>query len=188
MILEHKFLKGYELIDTQKPYETTENFYRFRTTIEAGQSTQFTVKEKLATNESIYITNSLNNDLIVKWYGNGWIDESTKSSLNELCRLNEQKNEIRTQQQTLAVRNQSITQNQTRLRQNLQALSSSQDEERELRQRYVRQLNQEEDEIKNIENELKRLQNEEKELNDKINKGVTAIHYDQEFKEAKQME
>lgn len=157
LFLDHRFTPGWELLEGetgQKPVERTESFYRFRLDVPGGKTTRFTVVERGDQTETRAIT-QVGRDEVGLWLQSRWIDEHTKQVLSSLIELREQINDLGRKVQQ---REQSIAEifhNQERLRQNLTALGATQDE-RGLRERYVGELSQEEDRLKDLREEVRR--------------------------------
>ena len=157
LFLDHRFTNGWELMDAEtdaKPTERTESFYRFRVSAEAGKTTRFTVTERGEHTETHALT-QLNSTEVSLWLTNRWIDEHTRQVLLSLIDLQAQMSDLvrRIQQRETSIGE--IFFNQERLRQNLQALGVSQDE-RGLRERYVAEMTQEEDRLKELRDEVRR--------------------------------
>lgn len=157
LFLDHRFTPGWELLESetgQKPVERTDSFYRFRIEAPGGKTTRFVVVERGEQTETRALTQTGRDDLSV-WLTNRWIDEQARLVLGSLIDLREQTNElarkIQQREQSIA----DIFQNQERLRQNLAALGSTQDE-RGLRERYVGEMSQEEDRLKELREEVRR--------------------------------
>jgi hypothetical protein len=53
MVIERPRRSGWKLVDTQQPFETTPDLYRFKGTAVANKVTVLTVNEELVTNETI---------------------------------------------------------------------------------------------------------------------------------------
>lgn len=143
LFLEHRFRQGWNLVDTQKPVETTERFQRFRFDAPKDATMVFTVTEQGDLHESFSLT-SVSRDTIGTWIQSRYIDAATHQSLAEIVAVNERiaalDRDIAAREREIAV----IHQNQVRLRENLTALGQSRDELK-LRERYVSELTRDED-------------------------------------------
>src|SRR5438045_8552969 len=51
LIIEHPIKQGWNLVDTDKPIETTQTLYRFKGKVGAGKSSKLVVKEQIVQNE-----------------------------------------------------------------------------------------------------------------------------------------
>ncbi len=178
LFLEHRFNKGWDLKDTPKPYETTENFYRFRFDVGAKDNVKFTVTEEHLEYQS-YNLSSLYTDWLVSWSDRGLIDGKTKKALEELIgisakaaeltqKIREDENEVR-----------DIHNEQQRQRENLKALGDSTDEKK-LRERYVKELNQGEDRLKALKTEIRSLMDNKKNLEDELKGKINKMQMDRQ--------
>jgi hypothetical protein len=143
LFLEHRFEPGWDLVDTQKPFETTESFYRFRFDAPKDSTMVFTVTEQGDQYESFSLT-SVSRDKVETWIQSRYIDAQTHHALAEIVAYNEG---IAALDRDIAARERDIGlihQNQARLRENLTALGQSRDELK-LRERYVSELTRDED-------------------------------------------
>jgi hypothetical protein len=148
LFIEHRFVDGWELIDTPAPAETTDESYRFRVRLPARGKLELAVSERGAQWESFGLSN-LNRDAIEVWVDNRTIDQTTLSALGGIIELNDR---IASLDATARDRERdvlAIHENQARLRENLQALGTGQDERR-LRERYISELSEQEDLLRNL--------------------------------------
>jgi hypothetical protein len=65
MILEHPITMGYELVDTDKPSEQTQDLYRFTIPIEAGKAKKFAVSQERMRFEDVAVTSYDMNTLLM---------------------------------------------------------------------------------------------------------------------------
>lgn len=145
LFLEHRFRPGWTLVDTAKPFETTDSFYRFRFDVAGEGSIEFTVIEQGDRYESVALT-SLSRDQVATWVQSRYIDAQTERALSEIVEKNERvaaiDRDVLVHEREIAV----IHQNQARVRENLGALGQSRDEQK-LRERYVGELSRDEDRL-----------------------------------------
>ena len=179
LFLEHRFNHGWELVDTPKPYETTENYYRFRFDAPADKVTAFEVKEKNKLYESYYIRN-ISTDLLAYWSSSGYIDWKTKGKIEELLKLSGEISQLENQVEELDEEKDEIFEDQERLRENLKALGESADE-RKLKERYVKEFSTGEDRLKAIKKEIKELNDRKNKLEEKLNKAINNIELTKEI-------
>jgi len=143
--LEHRFNQQWELIDTPEPVERTEHFYRFRFDVPSHKTKLFTVTECIEHQTTYALTNTSRENLQL-WLEKKYIDKKTLRALEGIVQLTEQITQIRQEIKLKESHIQAVFKNQERLRHNLQALGNTEDE-RSLRERYISQLNQEEDNL-----------------------------------------
>jgi hypothetical protein len=117
--------------------------YRFRVRVPARGKLELSVSERGAQREEFALSN-LNREAIEIWIKNRTIDPATVSALSGITELNDRiaNLDANTQQRERDLA--AIHENQARLRENLQALGSGQDERR-LRERYVAELSEQEE-------------------------------------------
>lgn len=145
LFLDHRFTRGYELVDTLQPVERTDSFLRFRFDVPAKQTMEFVVTEKGEETETISISSS-DVDTFGVWLKNGYIDAATHARLSQIAALLLEIGAFGRQIEAHEASIKQIFENQGRLRENLKALGTGADEKR-LRERYVSELAGEEDEI-----------------------------------------
>lgn len=152
LYLDHRFTPGWQLAEPDVEPEITEHFYRFQLEASARQITRFTVTEKGKERQRIAIS-KLDRSQLQLWFDSRYIDNPTQQALNELITLKgtiaELEQRIEQAQQSI----QTIFQNQERVRQNLTALGTSEDE-KTLRERYISELTQDEDKLHQLQEEI----------------------------------
>ncbi|HEX8523021.1 MAG TPA: DUF4139 domain-containing protein [Tepidisphaeraceae bacterium] len=86
IIIEHPVRQNWELVDTDKPIESTDTLYRFKGAIPARQASKFTVKQQTVYGESVAL---LSSDLgpLVFYAKAGEIPEDVKKSLSRAIEL-----------------------------------------------------------------------------------------------------
>lgn len=179
LFLEHRFNHGWDLVDTQKPYETTENFHRFRFDVEPEKTMEFTVWEKNKLYES-HSMRYIDSDQFLYWSSNGYFDEDSKHKLEELMKLTSQKDSLESQINEYDEEIEEIREDQERLRENLKALGDSKDE-RKLKERYVAEFTTGEDRLKKLKQSIKDLRDNEKDLEILLDKAIEAIRLEKEI-------
>jgi hypothetical protein len=158
LFIEHRFLVGWELVETQAPVETTESAYRFRVTLEPGQKLELVISERGQAHEELSLAD-INRERVGLLLKNRQIDQATIAALQGVIQLNERVTDLDRQAAEREREIQEITQMQQRLRENLQALGQGQDERR-LRERYIAELSQQEDRLRELFSELSSIRNE----------------------------
>lgn len=146
LFLEHRFKPGnWELLDTPQPVERTRDFYRFRLDVPSKQTKHFTVTESIERRAS-YLLQETSREALKLWIEHKFIDKKTLRTLEGVVNLTEQITQIKRDIEALEQEMKAIFNNQERLRKNLQALGTTQDE-RSLRERYLNSLAKEEDQL-----------------------------------------
>lgn len=179
LFLEHRFNHGWDLVETPKPYETTENFHRFRFDVEPEKTMEFTVLEKNKLYES-HSVRDIDTDQFSYWSSSGYFDEDSRHKLEELIKLTSQIDGLESQINEYDEEIEEIREDQERLRENLKALGDSKDE-RKLKERYVAEFTTGEDRLKKLKQSIKDLRDNEKDLEILLSKAIEAIRLEKEI-------
>jgi hypothetical protein len=137
VIIEHTQRPGYKLVD-QKPLETTSNAYRFEVRLGPSATTAFAVHEERVYDQTVSAGN-MTPDTILTWVQNKSLSDAGRRELQQIA---QKKREIADNDAELK-RTESdlkdLTQDQTRIRSNIQSLNSVSGQQ-DLVQQYARQL------------------------------------------------
>ncbi|EDN68052.1 conserved hypothetical protein [Beggiatoa sp. PS] len=153
--LEHRFNRGWDLVDTPEPVEKTENFYRFRFNVPSKKTKPFTVTECIECSSTYFLRNTSKDELTL-WLNQKYIDKKTSRTLEGIIQLTEKITQIEREGDALEEAIEAVFKNQERIRQNLQALGNTEDE-RVLRERYVTNLEQEENKLQQYQTDIETL-------------------------------
>ena len=176
LFVDHEFIHGWDLVETEKPVEKTENYYRFRMEVPPQKTVKFVVSEKGDESESHEIS-SVSRDQLGVWLESRYIDKKTMDVLRGLVELNEKAAALRQEIEDRDREIKEIFQNQERLRKNLQSLGNSQDE-RGLRERYVGELAREEDKLRDFRGEIRERREELEKLEKDLAARVGRLSYE----------
>ncbi len=162
IVIEHpRQQSGWNLVDTPNPREETPNYYRFEVKVPSNKEkpakTEFKVTEESTRRTEYRLVEGLDGDQIVFLLQQRLIDDRTRTFLEQISAVRGQIADLKRKLEDLQNEQKKIFDDQTRLRSNLQSLAQS-EEERNLRSRIVRQLNQQEDRIESIVKSVKDLQ------------------------------
>jgi hypothetical protein len=143
LILEHpraanRTLKGIE------PFETTDGFYRFRVTLNPGQSTTLEVPEVVARQNRIALTSLARPQLTL--FAGRETPAAVREKLGQIVDFQEQITSMKSDVQNTQNEIDTLFKDQERLRENLKALKAGVAEQ-QLRTRYLGQLRTQEDQI-----------------------------------------
>lgn len=176
LFLEHRFAPGSELADTPAPADKTDHYYRFRFDVLPKNTTKFVVNEKGEEFEALAVHNA-NRDQLRFWFESRYIDATTSQALEECVQLYEKAAALvrRVQERDKEVGE--IFQDQERLRKNLQALGSSQDE-KGLRERYVADLSRDEDRVAQCRAETKTMREEKDRLEEELRSRLGRLKFE----------
>lgn len=173
--LEHRFNRQWELIDTPEPIERTEHFYRFRFDVPSNKTKSFTVTECIEHETTYALANTSRKNLQV-WLEKKYIDKKTLRALEGIVQLTEQITQIQHQIRAQETAIQVIFKNQERLRHNLHALGNT-EEERSLRERYITQLNHEEDQLAQYQADIETLTTQKNTAANNLHLQIKGIDY-----------
>ncbi len=143
--LEHPRLANYEPHETPTPAETTADAYRHVVQVKAHATATFAAAQRrlLARREDV---RNQRFDVVQGWLRNNLLDKATFERINAILALSGRIAEYEAALQKNEAERQSVFEQQKTLRGNLTALKET-GEEGQLRMRYVRTLNQMEDQL-----------------------------------------
>jgi hypothetical protein len=173
VVIEHPARAGWKLTDDQTPAESSASFHRFRLSVEPKKTTTLTVKEYRPILNSYQLTN-VTDDQIKYFLVQKMIDIETERVLRKVIL---QKNDIAQLDATIAGRKtqvSGISDDQQRVRENMKALKGSA-EEKALLERYVKELNEQEDRMQSLRHEITDLQQKRESAQKTLNETVEAL-------------
>jgi len=156
VVLEHPVRAGWTLVETPAAAESSANFHRFKIEAKPKTTTEFAVREENP-QQATYMLSNITPEQITLWVKQKTIDAEIEKALG---RIVAKKNEIDDLNKKIAAQEQDyndIYRDQERVRQNLQRLGQT-PEEANLRLRYIRQLEQQENRIGALRAERARLE------------------------------
>jgi hypothetical protein len=162
IIIEHPVRPGWKLAkakdgeDDLKPAETSASFYRFRVTVDAKKTVEVPVSEyePLARTYALSNLQSRDIDLLVQQKEiNPELEAVLRRVVGQKGEIAQMEMQIKSQQEQMA----GINDDQQRVRENLKALKGSA-EEKQLVQRYTRELNDQEDHVQSLRKSISELQ------------------------------
>ena len=155
VVLEHALRSGWELIDTPKAAESSASYHRFKVAAKAKETTEFVVKEEFP-QETTYALSNVTSELITLWIRQKDINPAIEKLLRPLAAKKAGINSLQRQIQRLDAEQAEIFQDQKRVRDNLNRMGRSPDEAR-LRQRYISQMEAQENRLAALRLERDRL-------------------------------
>jgi hypothetical protein len=174
MIIEHPFRPGWELSkDVEKPVEETPNFYRFQVDVPARGTKKFAVKERTTTTE-FYRVGDITPEQLSTFVTAGYIDAETRKKLEEIARVKAQVADVAARIQARSRQIEEIFRDHQRVRQNLGALSVS-EQERQLRSRYIEQLSRDEERLAQLRQENERDEQERARLQTQLSEMIEKL-------------
>ena len=179
VVIEHPVREGWKLAEGPKADETSASFYRFRVSVEPGATTELPIEEYHPLDTTYQLTN-LNDDQVVFLTKQGRITPAMQDVLRRVLDQKNQVSSLATQVQNRQQEIESITKDQTRLRENMKALKGSA-EERALLQRYTRQLDSQEDRLSSLTREIADLQDKHIQAQAQLDRMVQDVTLDEHF-------
>jgi len=174
LVIEHPARPGWKLTDDdEKPAESSASFHRFRLTVEPKKTATLLVKEYRPIMNSYALTNVT--DSQIKFF----LDQKMINADVEkaLRRIVGQKNDITVIDAVITGRRAqvtSISDDQQRVRENMKALKGSA-EEKALVERYVKELNEQEDRVQALRREISELQQKRDAAQSALNGMIEAL-------------
>jgi hypothetical protein len=173
LLIEHPVRSGWTLADTATPEESTAAFHRFRITVEPKTTVTFAVEETRPT-ETQYAISSITDDHVAILVRGAVISDAIEASLREVLVRKATIADLAARMASREAEIASIGQDQERVRENMRALGSS-NEERQLVQRYVRQLDAQEDRIEALRAELAAVTAERAQAQDALDRFIAGL-------------
>jgi hypothetical protein len=170
LVLEHPARAGWTIGGDLKPAETTTAWHRFRVPIPAKTTATFTVEEVRPT-QAQYQISTISDDQIALLVKAQAITPAIEASLREVLT---RKTEIARIADQISTRESEINQigrDQDRVRENMKSLKGS-SEERQLLQRYVKQLDEQENRLDVLRKELATLTAQRQKAQDELNRFI----------------
>lgn len=165
--LEHPIREKWFLSDeTPKPIDVTQNFYRFRLELKPFETKPFVIAERQPLLDTYRISALKREDLDL-FLTRRYIDEATKQNLSKLIDLRNEIYQVEIKLKNLSEEEKSISADQSRLRENIEALSKT-PEAKQLISRYIAKANEQETRIETITKERQVLRLEREQLETKL--------------------
>ena len=156
LIVEHPARSGWKLTDGETPAETTASFRRFRVTMDPKKTGTLVVKEYRPVSNRWMLTGVTDSE--IKFFlDQKMINPELEKALRSIVT---RKNDIAILDAIIAGRRAQVTtiaDDQQRVRENMKALKGS-SEEKALLERYVRELNEQEDRVQALRKEISEMQ------------------------------
>ena len=173
LVLEHPARPGWKLTDDETPAESSASFHRFRIALEPRTTATLTVKEYRPLTNT-YMLSNITSDDIKLFLSQKMINPEVEKVLRKIVA---QKNDIAVLDAVIAGRRSqvtSISDDQQRVRENMKALKGSA-EEKALVERYVRELNEQEDRVQALRHEISETQQKRDAAQSSLNTMVESL-------------
>jgi hypothetical protein len=174
LVIEHPARVGWKLTDDDpKTAESSASFHRFRLTLEPKKTTSLIVKEYRPVTNRYMLTNVGDNE--IKFFlEQKMINADVEKALRQVL---SQKNDIAVIDAIISGRRaeeSNISEDQKRLRENMKALKGSA-EEKALVERYVHELNEQEDHVQTLRKDISNLQQKRDAAQSKLNGMIESL-------------
>lgn len=157
LVIEHPVRRDWKLAaDAPKPDETSSDYYRFRAAVEPKKTATFTVME-IKPLENRYALVSLDDNQIQLFLQQKSINAQVEAELRKIVAQRAVVAGFDADLRARQAQVQTIFQDQQRVRENMKALKGSA-EEKQLLQRYTRQLDQQENQLDALRAEIAELE------------------------------
>lgn len=172
VVIEQPRMGDYKIISPDaKEVEMTETHYRLRVPVKAGEEKTFTVVMEQQGFQSYAITGFSTLQLAAYATKQGELDAKARKAFAELAAVRRKMDDLDRQRRELDRQRSTIFQDQERVRENLRSLSGSSD----VQQRYLRKLNEQEDQISKIDAARDDLAAQRAKLETDLNKKISEM-------------
>lgn len=155
LVIEHRMRPEWKLADGQTPSESTTDAHRFRLTVEPRKEATLTVREVRAGETRVAI-GDLTESYAAAGFRSGTFTDEMQRALEPVLDKRAQIAALERERQAFDSQQQEIVADQTRLRENMKALRGSA-EEKQLLQRYTRQLDEQENRLDALRKDISRV-------------------------------
>jgi len=173
VVIEHPARMGWKLTDGETPAESSASFHRFRLTVDPKTTKTLAVKEYRPVNQR-YLLTGVTDSEIKFFLDQKLINPEVEKALRPIAA---KKNDIAVLEAVISGRNaqvSAISNDQQRVRENMKALKGSA-EEKALVERYVRELNEQEDRVQSLRREIADLQQKRDAAQSALNEMIEAL-------------
>jgi len=182
VIVEHpsQESEGWKLSpSTPKPEETTASFHRFRVGVDAGKTAELTVEESHTLGATTELSD-LDDDQVTLLVDQHRLTPAMKKAFDEVLAQKNKVSALNLQIKQHDEEAKKINTDQTRLRENMKALKGSA-EEKALLQRYVQELNSQEDRLAALRKGTEDVQAQRNQAQEDLDKIIEGIDIDEHF-------
>ena len=176
VVIEHPLRQDYELLQPKKPLEKTDNFLRFEVDVPASQLVKFEVREQRDIWDRVVIRNITPEDIAV-YFKQKYISNEIHQQLQTIVALKAEIVELQRLTESLTRERDEIRNTQEHLTKTLRSLRDSA-EEKQLRRRYITQLDQYLDRLTAIENSLKQADTQQRTKRKQLDRLIEQLSQD----------
>jgi hypothetical protein len=176
VIVEHPVRPGYELRGEARPAETTATSMRFRLQVDPKQTAALVVEEARPVQTSYTISN-ITSEQVGLFVQQRSIDKTVEDALRKVLAQKAVVEGLNAQKNARDGELSKIFDDQQRLRENLKSLSNT-TEEKSLVQRYMHQLNEQEDRLEALKKEIQQLESQEEAAQATLDRMIQDLSFD----------
>jgi hypothetical protein len=149
VVVEHPFAPEWKIVSEQKPTETAREVHRFEVKVPSGKLVKLEVTEERASAMEVLLT-SLDSDTIKLYISSSVVIDKGKESLKKIIETREKLATIHGEVKTMEERLKGITEDQVRLRANIERVPK----DSEVYKRYLAKFDTQETQIEKLQAEL----------------------------------
>jgi hypothetical protein len=180
VIVEYPAEQGWKLAaGTPQPEESTESYHRFRVSVDAGKTAELTV-EVVHPDESRYELTDLDDDEVALLVQQKRITPAMQLAFDRILKQKEKITGIAIQIADRKRESDQIAADQNRIRENMKALKGS-SEEKALLQRYVGQLDAQENRLASLRKETSDLTAQQNAAQSELDRMIMEVSADESF-------
>jgi hypothetical protein len=176
IIVEHPVRPGYELRSQPEPIETSAGWMRFRLHLDPKQTASLVVQESRPLQTTYQISN-LNSEQLALFVRQKSIDETVESALHKVLAQKAVVADLESRKEDADDEATKIFDDQQRLRENMKALKATA-EEKALLQRYVQQLNRQEDRLEALKKDAADLDRQLDDARSALNRLIESLSFE----------
>jgi hypothetical protein len=155
LVIEHPVKQGWTMQPEVAPVETTVSTARFRVPVSARSEAALRISERTLTETRVTI-DELDDEQIASFIARGVPEEEFRRALQPIIDARAEVASTERRVAGLTAQITTIASDQQRIRENIQALGSAK-QERALRERYTRELNAQEDQLRELQAQIAKL-------------------------------
>jgi len=172
LLIEHPVDESAELVEPKKADERTRDHYRFRLTLEPGQTRELLVAEETVRSEEVSLADLDADDAIEFLASGGQISDAMKAAVQKLIDMRGELAALVAQREEKDTQIEEIGEEQGRIRENMKEL----DRQSELYRKYVDKLTAQETELDALREQVKTLRAQEQEKEQAIAKYISELN------------
>lgn len=174
VVIEHPRMGDYQIVSPDpKEVEVTDTHYRIRVPVKAGEKKTLSVVLEHQGWQSYTIANFSTGQLAAYASDRGQLDSGARKSFARMAEVRRNMDDIGRKSAELERQRNTIFQDQQRVRENLRSLTGTSD----VQQRYLRKLNEQEDQISQIDTQRDELAAKRQKLEGDLNKLIAELSF-----------